>query len=283
LAKVKWETPFLDALRTGSVQEMLGVLQDQATDHAKTANSAVKTYALQLIKNTYKQRPERVFQLGVELANSQVQTGEEMGAVLLAEEFAQNPDEATTILHRLADSDSWEVREWAASACGHILTHHFEVFYPVMQQWVRDESGNVRRAVALAAMFTGKARIQGLADPLLDLLEALLPDRDAYVKKNLGAFAIGDGMLRYYPTETALRMHKWVQNDDEQVRWNVAMIFSAAEAAKKFDQVKGVLQTLLTDERTVVKRAVNSAVKKLQKRIPEKLEPLLNAVTKLEV
>jgi 3-methyladenine DNA glycosylase AlkD len=276
MARISWEIPFLEALGERSAGSVLDVLQGQCTDHAGTPSAAVKLYALKLTRKQYKQTPQHAYQLGVELALSGDATGEELGVMLLAEHYALSPEEADEMMHRLADSENWEVREWAASACGHVLTEHFDHFYPVMETWVRDASGNVRRAVALAVKYAGKSRREEFAEPLLDLLDPLLADRDPYVKKNLGAYAIGDGLLRYYPENTVRRLQRWIMIDDETVRWNLATVFKSAEGAKQADRALEVLQLLHADERAAVNKAWQAALKNLTTRRPDLVERLLS-------
>lgn len=138
-----------------------------------------------------------------------------------------------------------------------------------MKDWSHDSSPNVRRAVVVAIKYAGKARDIEIADRLIDLIESLLYDSDPYVKKNLGAFSIGDGLIRYYPAKVSKRIHHWVQIENEQVRWNVAMIFTSAEGTKHVENHIQDINLLLTDTRLSVKRAVKSLMKSIKKRKPE--------------
>jgi len=179
----------------------------------------------------------------------------------------------SAILHRLAASENWEVREWVASACGSILEAHFHEFYDEMDRWSKDNSEYVRRAAVLAAMYAGKSRRPDFINPLLNILEHLLPDRSKYVRgDNLGPFAIGNALIKYYPEEVLTRMKSWVQSDDEQIRWNIAMVFSAAERAKYAARAKSILHIVLSDDRLYVKRAVAKALKSIKTRCPEFFE-----------
>lgn len=272
MAKVMWEAPFLEALKKDSVNEMLEVLNQEATHHANTPNTAVKSYALKLIRDTLQNSSEKMYQLGMKLASSDHDTAHELGAIILGEHYSLNPDEITGVLYRLADSPNWEVREWVASACGQVLEENFESFYPQLMNWASDSSAKVRRAAALAAMYAGRSRNPSFAEPLLDLMESLLSDSDPYVKKNLGPFAIGAGLLKYYPSEVLSRLNKWSEQNDEQTRCNVAMVFSAAEGAKHVDQGLDILKKLMEDPRKNVQKAVATAMKNLNRRVPEKLK-----------
>ena len=101
-------------------------------------------------------------------------------------------------------------------------------------------------------------------DSFLDVLEPLLSDRSRYVRDNLGPFAIGGTLIKCYPTQVLKRLDTWINDQDEQVRWNIAMIFSAAEGAKFAHESKHVLDILLSDERPYVKRAVSKAIKNIE-------------------
>lgn len=250
------------AVQLGSAAEALAVLQGQTTAHAGTPNSATMTRALKLIR----QHAPDLYALCMALAGTDSPTAQELAAALLAGLYPSHPAEAEATLVRLADSPSWEVREWVASACGAILGAHFGAFYPAMLAWTQHPSGNIRRAAALAAMYAGKARVAERAAPLLDLAERLLPDRDPYVRKNLGAFVIGDGLLRCYPEQVLERLPRWAAAEDEQVRWNVAMVFASAQGAAHPQAASAILAELARDPRPTVQRACATALRNLAKR-----------------
>ncbi len=111
----------------------------------------------------------------------------------------------------------------------------------------------------------------------LDLLDPLLGDRSTYVGKNLGPFAIGDGLLRCYPDLTLQRLEVWAKRSDEGTRWNVAMAFSAAEAAKHVEAALPILTELAADDQRYVWRAVASAMRNLGRRRPAETVPVLEA------
>jgi 3-methyladenine DNA glycosylase AlkD len=96
-----------------------------------------------------------------------------------------------------------------------------------------------------------------------------------YVRKNLGPFAIGDGLLRCYPDLTLEHLARWAGSDDARVRWNVAMAFSTAEGARHVDAALPILERLAEDDRRFVWRAVANAMRNLGKRAPERAIPVL--------
>jgi len=189
--------------------------------------------------------------------------------------YPHHEEEVKNLLLMLGNDTNWETREAASDAFASVLLKNFDKVYSQFQEWVRHDSENIRRAVALAAKKVGKTRNPEYGEPLLRLVESLLSDRSIYVRKNLGPFAIGDGLLMAYPKLTMQYIKKWSRSQDEQVLWNVAMIFSASEGAKQCDEALPILRRLATDERRYVWRAVASALSNLGKRKPEKVRPEL--------
>jgi hypothetical protein len=269
---VPWEAEFLVALVGDDVAGMLAAVESQRTGHAGTAPAKIKVRAVRRVMAACRHQPGRQLALGLALARSASETGQEMGAVLLGEVYTQDPAAVASHLLTLADSPNWEVREWAAQGIAGALVSDFPAFYPTLVTWVGNPAANVRRAVALAAMYAAQPEHPSWAAPLLDLVEPLLPDRDEYVRKNLGPFAIGDGLLRRYPQETLARLAAWATRDDEQVRWNVAMAFSAAAAVEHAAAAVPILQELLQDPRAYVARAARKAWQNLARRAPEALQ-----------
>lgn len=260
MTQFPWEDGFAQALRRGDGRAALQLLEARATAHAGTPTAAAKRRALHLIQT---QGEEHAWSLAQAWAESASPTANELAAILLADQFTTDPDRASHWLHRLADHPNWEVREWAASGCGLVLRDHFNAFYPVVWEWARTPGPNVRRAVALAAMYAGRGLPESHAELLLDLLEPLLFDRDPYVKKNLGPFVLGSGLLARFPQPTLARLEAWAGSPDETVCWNVAMAFTAAAARPYASAGLRILTKLQTDPRPSVRRAVQSATRKL--------------------
>jgi len=200
-----------------------------------------------------------------------------ISAPLLRHYWPLRPDEVQARLLRLADDEDWLVREAAHSTLGRLLVAHFDAFYPVLQSWAGHSSASVRRGVAIAARKAANERREEWAEPLLNLVEPLLADREKYVRKNLGPYAIGDGLLRCYPELTLRYLEKWAGSDDEdeQVRWNVAMSFASYGGNKQWEKALELLTRLATDERRYVWRAVASALHYIGRRRPERVRPIL--------
>jgi len=193
----------------------------------------------------------------------------------LGNPYLRHEEELKGLLLTLGNDVRWETRESAAYAFASVLLKNFDKVYPLVQEWVKHDSENIRRAVVLAVKYVAKARKPEYGEPLLRLIEPLLSDRSVYVRKNLGPFTIGDGLLRAYPKLTMQYVEKWSRSQDEQVLWNVAMVFSSAEGAKHCDGALPILKKLAEDERRFVWRTVASALKNLGRRKPEKVKPEL--------
>jgi len=193
----------------------------------------------------------------------------------LGNPYLQHEEDVKRLLLTLGDDSNWETREAASDAFASVLLKNFDKVYPQFQRWVRHDSENIRRAVALAAKKVAKTRKHEYGEPLLCLVEPLLSDKSVYVRKNLGPFAIGDGLLRAYPELTMKYVRKWSLSQDEQILWNVAMTFSAAEGAKHCDEAIPILRRIAEDKRRYVWRAVASALRNLGRRKPEEVKPEL--------
>jgi 3-methyladenine DNA glycosylase AlkC len=195
---------------------------------------------------------------------------------LMVEVYTDAPPEVAEFVERLAEDPDWERREDAAWLLSELLLARFEAVYARCRRWVLHPSHSVRRAVAVAIKRTCKARIPAWGERFLDLLEPLLSDRAVYVRKNLGPFAIGDGLLRCYPELTLRRLEAWAHRSDEETRWNVAMAFSTAEGARHVEAALPLLTLLAADERRFVWRAVASAMRNLGRRQSQAVRPVLN-------
>ncbi|WP_199623221.1 hypothetical protein [Paenibacillus alkalitolerans] len=122
---MEWIEYFEQAVRKNNINRMLDILQQHATSHAGTPNQAVKNKALSVIRGFYRADETGMFSLAVRLSSSGNATGEQLSTVMFAECYTIHPEEANHQLHGLADKSNWEVREWAASACGIASTFRF--------------------------------------------------------------------------------------------------------------------------------------------------------------
>lgn len=268
-----WKDAFLSGIERGSWAEAISVLDSQKTGHAGTPRQAVKLQAVKVMERHFGEATSARYEAAMAFANSGSEGAQEVGLVLLGHMFGHNPREVTDVILRLADSENWEVREWAASALRRVISENFAAIFPTIRAWAVHASPNVRRAAAVASAWAAGDCTEGECELLLEALTPLLEDDDPYVRKNLGAYAIGDSFLKAQPALVA----GWLDRASSHPRaqWNVAMALSAAEAAKHLALLSGLLRKVAADERTAVRRAVYRAVLNLWKRVPEEVNSVV--------
>lgn len=240
-----------------------------------TARTADKRLAARLIRQEFADKPRTLSKWCKTLLKRTEHNSHELGLMLLPDVYTLHPIYAQRQLLKHADSPSWEVREFAGGVAGRVLDEHFDEFYRVMRNWRRHKSENVRRAVVIASMEAAKTNHPGRGPRLLKLLEPLMKDSARYVRVNLGQFAISLALLKSYPTQTLKWLDKQSRKKDENVRWNVAMVWSAVGGRKHAKEGARLLHRLAADERRFVWRAVASAAVKLGRAQPDVVKPLV--------
>lgn len=258
----------------GSAARLVQFFKSQATAHAGTAPAKIKSQVIRLIQQQYGQGSPELYTLAFELCADTDPTAQEVGAMLLPDCYPSDGREDVQAaihdtLQRLADSTNWEVREWVASACGQVLARHYEGWFPKLVVWSQHPAENIRRATVLALMYSAAWDKPQRAQSILDVYETLLPDRSKYIRDNLGPFAIGSYLMKAYPEQVLARMPTWMKSEDEQVRWNIAMVFSAAPAAQYARKAMPILEALALDTRPYIRRALAKALQQIVKRDPE--------------
>ena len=193
----------------------------------------------------------------------------QLAAVILRPLIPSDQAALEHAIHRLARDEDWEVREAAASLLGDALERSFAAYLRAARSWMATGEPRLRRAVIVGAKYAARSRHPERAEPLLDLIEPALAEHDEYVRRSLGPFAIGDQILRSYPDAAFARLERWAREPDENVRWNVAAVFTSASGAKVAERAFGILASLSTDTRPFVQRAVQAAVRNILKRRPE--------------
>jgi HEAT repeat protein len=179
----------------------------------------------------------------------------------------QTPIRMTSALCHVAEHPDWQVREFAASALGNLFDQHFSLLVDCMEAKARNGSPKVKRAVALALSTAGRSRDMHRAQKLLDIACLLAAERNQYVQRNLGPFAIGDGLLRYFPRQTIMALRKWARSTDPIVRLNVASAFTTASARDQVGQAVTIVNMLLNDSDLAVRRAAEKAKRNLGPRL----------------
>lgn len=218
---------------------------------------------------------EEVFLFGIQLVHIWTKRSRRIGDVLVLNYWKNHQEAAKKHLMDVADDEYWGTREGAAQLLSVILTRDFENTYTWFMDLIQTGNPNLRRAIVVAVKYSAQERIPGRQDLLLNLIELLLSDRVEYVRKNLGSFAIGDGLLRVYPMETIHRLKQWAATDDAQVRWNVSKAFASSGGNLTWPLGQELLSKLATDERRFVWKAVSSALHYIGRKQPEAIIPLL--------
>ena len=190
-------------------------------------------------------------------------------STVLCQLWEKDREESSQVLTALADDEHWLVREGAHGVWSELLKKHFPQVLPILQVFGTHPSANLRRCVAIAARNAGNLRKKEWAEPLIQLLEPLLSDKTAYVRKNLGPYAIGDGLFRCYPDLTLKHLRRWANREDEGTRWNVAMAFASYGGNRNWREGMNILTEIAADKRRYVWRSVASALLYLARRQPE--------------
>ncbi len=158
------------------------------------------------------------------------------------------------------------VREYAAGSFARLLEKDFSFFSKQYASWVKNASAPVKRAIALAVKYDSKSAELKKWPVYFKLIDPLMSEQDEYIRKNLGPFAIGDGLISRYPKQILHSCKKWMKSKNENVRWNTAMIFTATVAVKKFpNEGRSILEKLLHDQSPFVSKAAARALKKMKK------------------
>ena len=225
--------------------------------------------ASQLLLRVLGDDVERLWLWAIDLSNHEDPQTRRYAPRILLKLWESDESRAEQILTSLADDEHWLVREAAHDVWGELLKKHFQEVSPILERWGTHSSANLRRCVAIAVRSAGNLRKEEWAQPLIDLLEPLLCDKTLYVRKNLGPFAIGDGLLRCYPNFTLKHLRRWAYRRDESTLWNVAMAFASYGGNRNWREGTEILTKLAADERRYVWRSVASALLYLARRHPE--------------
>ncbi len=203
------------------------------------------------------------YQLGKKLLKRPEYTARNIGTHLIVAGWPANKD-VETHMKKAANDEDWIVREYAAGAFASLLEKDFSHFSKVFLRWIKTESTFVKRAIALAVKYDSKTSDPKKWKTYLGLIHPLMSEEADYIRRNLGPFAIGDGLLSRYPDKVIHSCQKWVHSKNENVRWNTAMIFTAAAARKFPKEGRTLLKTLETDLNPFVSKAAKKALKNLR-------------------
>jgi hypothetical protein len=249
------------AVRARDSDMLIDALAPLVTLHANSLRGAHK-FALYKVAEAEIKDASEAIDWAVELATRSEPMAKQFALHLLAQHKEGFDEQADAVLHVLqvgADDVNWEVRETAGGVLGRFVVERPEGFALVLRRWAASPSANQRRAVVLALKYAVRD-VPDRAEEFLDLLEELATDSDEYVRKNLGPFAVGDGMLAVAPGPTLKRLKRWARSKDEWVRWNAASAFGAAAARAHTAAALATLRVLAGDRNPMVSRAVVRAL-----------------------
>ncbi|HEU0165122.1 MAG TPA: HEAT repeat domain-containing protein, partial [Thermomicrobiales bacterium] len=224
-----WTESFRDVVENNNVEDAIRILAQFRTGHAGTPPQAIKARAIGIIEKLTVGDLERRLAVAYGFVRSEDDGAKEIGISLLSACYGLAPAEVAGWMRRIGDDPNWEVREWAGTALGRTIPAQFADVLPRLRVWAADDSANVRRLVVVAIGYATKACSPDETLQLLTLLTPLMADRDPYVGKNLGAYAIGSYAIRHHPVVVA----SWTATLDlaeEQTAWNLAMTFTTGGA-----------------------------------------------------
>ena len=199
----------------------------------------------------------------------------ELACVLLDSFWKDHRMEVERLTLNMARDEDAEVRQYAAGTMSRIIRANFRTRIRFMQAWSKNSDPSVRRQVIIATVGVADPKQPDRSKPLLDLLEPHLKDRDPYVRRNLGPFALGQGLLRAYPEATLVRFKQWLHSDDEVVRWNLAIALAAASVVPQWEASLEILKVLAADPRRFVWGAASAALANLMGQREGDVGPIL--------
>jgi len=199
----------------------------------------------------------------------------QVACALLDAFWKDHRKEVEKLTLNLARDEEHEVRLYAASTMARIIRSNFRSYFRYMRLWSRHADPSVRRQVIIATVAVADSNHPEWARPLLDLLEPHMSDRDPYIRRNLGPFALGQGLLRVYPEETLERCERWLPSEDEIVRWNIGMAFATPVIPVDRARALAILKLLASDTRRFVWGAAAAALQNLAKAEPVEVLPIL--------
>ena len=239
-------------------------LERESKAHAGTPPAKVKSQVAQLIETGVP--ASDLAECVRQLASAGSSLGKELALELIPRIYERDAGWVNKAIWLLAEDADWEVREYAASAVGALLQKSFRKFYPSCDAVADSGSVNQRRAVAVGVKYSSRDKTPGRCPAYLRLVGKMMHVRDIYLRKNLGPFALGDGLLRTCPTETLKQLDTWSRASDEVVLWNVAAAFGSAEASKHALRAFQILGRLADDSRKLVRMRLTATLKRLGSR-----------------
>lgn len=190
---------------------------------------------------------------------------------LIPDLYLLDPKLSQKIIYRLANSDDWGVRELAATVLKRINGKFFKKMLSVYKQWIHTENNYIQRVICV-----GLFGVKENFDLACKLIEPILKNSNRYVRVNLGPFALS--WIYYKDSQIAEKyITKWLKSRNENVLWNIVMIFSQARGKYEPDEALKMIEKVGKRNFTLQKsmlvcRACASVLYNVSKYHPEKVQ-----------
>jgi len=265
------------AIESDSIEVLITALGAVARQRAQAETESVKAYLFQeLIREIDRPAMRRKVWSWIRLCAARPETeAREIACALLDTFWKDRRKDVERLTLNLARDENWEVRQYAASTMARIVRSNFRLYFRYLRRWSMHPDPSVRRQVIVAAAAVADPDHPEWAKPLLDLFGPHLSERDPFVRKNLGPFALGQGMLVAYPEATIERFHEWVMTDNELILWNIGMAFTTAAAPLHWEGALEILRVLAADRRRFVWSVAAMALRNLAQHRPRPVQPVL--------
>lgn len=262
----------LAALARDDPSAVVAALDGQLHHGRPGSPAALRQQVGERLATALAQQSGRVMRWIDALVNSPSPTGRQVACLLLASHYAEDRTGVLKAAELLADDPHWEVREAAGGLLGTLLDRDFDRVRPRLEVLRSSKSENQRRAVVLAVKYAARRDEPDRVADLLSLLAPLMHAEEAYVRRNLGPYTIGDALLRVNPKETLRFLREMSRDRDPMVRWNVAMAFSSAIGSFHWPAAKSILERLAKGPEPLVRNAVAKAMRRCRQRYTDEVE-----------
>jgi hypothetical protein len=265
------------ALMHGEVEVLIGALLAATRRRTPAEVEPIKAHIFQqILQRVEDPSSRRVLWIWMRQCAARPETEvREMACAILDSFWRDHRKEVERLTLNLARDEDEGVRQYAAATMSRIIRANFRLRLRHLQLWSRNPDPSVRRQVIIATVGVADPAYPERAKPLLDLLEPHLSDRDPYVRRNLGPFALGQGLLRAYPEATLVRFKQWLRSEDEIVLWNIGIALAAVHDLEQWEAALEVLRVLAADQRRFVWGAASAGLANLAIRRPEQIKPIL--------
>lgn len=266
LLNSKHKSEIVKAIKKKEYPVIIRILEKHKTGHAGTAKMKDKRFVIsEIVKNITLSKgfnEKLFFETGKYFCDRSEDNSKEIGVSLIWRGYAFNKKTTERILVKTADDKNWEVREYAGGAFANVI-YHYEDFFEKVIKLTKHESENVRRAVLFSALGLIKRHE---VNKSFKIIEPLMHDSSAYVKRNLGPFILGSYIFRKHTDETMLMLKKWSRSDNVNVKWNVIMSFKNAFGMQNPALAFRILAGFKNENNTSLRRALKSVLNFLSKK-----------------